>query len=338
MPQVPYDALLVLTFGGPEGPADVLPFLANVTRGREVPAERLAEVAKTYQAVGGVSPIQEQSRDLVAAIGAELGRSGPPLPVYWGTRNWLPRLSDVVAEMAADGVRRALVFVPSAYSSYSGCRQYLDDLAAARAVVGTHAPVLDKLRVFFDHPLFIARYLDATRAALESLPPGSNVVFTAHSIPVGMARAGDYEVQLAETARLVAEAAGVSPEDWWFAWQSRSGPPHVPWLTPDIGDRLGELAERGVPGVAVVPIGFLSDHMEVVHDLDVVARLRALELGLAWARAATPGSHPEFVALVVELVRERTGGGPRRSLSGLPPRPEPCALGCCSAGLGPPLG
>jgi ferrochelatase len=310
-----YDAFLLVSFGGPEGTDDVMPFLQNVTRGRGVPPERLASVAEHYYAVGGVSPINQQCRDLLAAIRSAFPASGLSLPVYWGNRNWTPYLTDTVRTMAADGVRRAVALVTSAYSSYSSCRQYLEDIDRARAEVGSDAPRIDKIRRFFNHPGFIEPFAANTRAALATLPADlrddAHLVFTTHSIPVAMARASGpggtnrYVAELTEAAGLVAERVGGGTHPWTLAYQSRSGPPSQPWLEPDIRDYLGELSKSGVKAVVVVPVGFVSDHMEVRHDLDVEAAETADSLGLAFARAATPGSHPAFVSMITDLVRER---------------------------------
>jgi ferrochelatase len=335
-----YDALLLLSFGGPEGPDDVLPFLENVTRGRGVPPERLAEVAEHYGHFGGVSPINDQNRALLAALRAEFAEHGVDLPVYWGNRNWHPFLADTLRQMEEDGVRRALGFATSAYSSYSGCRQYHEDIERARAEVGEGAPEVHKLRHYFNHPGFVAPHADAVRAALASLGgprrAGARLVFTAHSIPVAMDGAsgpegGLYSAQLRESARLVAEAA--APDlDWDLVWQSRSGPAHVPWLEPDVNDHLETLAAEGVTDVVVSPVGFVSDHLEVIWDLDNEARDTAARLGLGFARAATPGTDPRFVALVRELVTERQEPScPRRALGGMPPSHDHCPVGCCPA-------
>ena len=336
-----YDALVLLSFGGPEGPDDVLPFLANVTRGRNVPPERLAEVAEHYQHFGGVSPINQQCRELLAAIRADFAANGLDLPVYWGNRNWHPMLADTVARMRDDGVRHALGFATSAYGGYSSCRQYQEDIAAARAAVGPDAPVIDKLRQFHDHRGFVGPHVEAVRAALGTLDPAvrgrTRLVFTAHSIPGSMAAAagpegGRYQAQLAETARLV--AADAAPDLLYdLVWQSRSGPPQVPWLEPDINDHLRDLAEQGVTAVVVSPIGFVSDHLEVVWDLDTEAATTAKELGLAYARAGTPGTHPEFVTMVRDLVSERIDPhdtGPRHRLGTLPVW-DTCPVSCCTA-------
>ncbi len=335
-----YDALLVVSFGGPEGPDDVLPFLENVTRGRGIPRERLLAVATHYDHFGGVSPINAQNRALIAAVEADFARNGVDLPIYWGNRNWDPYLADTVRRMADDGVRRALAFVTSAYSSYSGCRQYQDDIAAARAQVGERAPQIDKIRHFFNHPGFVEPNADAVRAALMSLPDdrrdAARLVFTAHSIPVSMATAsgpdgGLYVAELAEAARLVAGAAAPG-RAYDLVWQSRSGPPQVPWLEPDIADHIDALAAAGVPAVVVSPIGFVSDHIEVLWDLDHEAAARAEKRGLAFARAATAGTDPRFVAMVCDLVLERCEPGrERRALGPMGASHDTCPLGCCPA-------
>jgi protoporphyrin/coproporphyrin ferrochelatase len=313
-----YDAFLLVSFGGPEGPDDVMPFLQNVTRGRNIPPERLAGVAEHYYAFAGVSPINQQCRDLLAAVRADFAASGLSLPVYWGNRNWAPYLADTVRTMADDRVRRAVAFVTSAYSSYSSCRQYLDDIGRARAVVGPGAPQIDKIRRFFNHPGFIEPFADNARAALATLPAevrgAAHLVFTAHSIPVAMAEAsgprgqgeeGRYVAELTEAARLIAERTGAGAHLWSLVYQSRSGPPSQPWLEPDVRDHLGELAKAGTRAVVVIPVGFVSDHMEVRHDLDVEAAETADSLGLAFARAATPSTSPRFASMITELVRER---------------------------------
>jgi protoporphyrin/coproporphyrin ferrochelatase len=336
-----YDAFLLVSFGGPEGPADVMPFLENVTRGRRIPRERLAEVAEHYYAFGGVSPINQQCRDLLAAVEKDFAAAGLNLPVYWGNRNWQPMLADTVAAMTAAGVRHALAFVTSAYGSYSGCRQYLDDIEQARARVGAAAPRIDKVRHYFNHPGFIGPLADSTGAAIERLPravrAGAHLVFTAHSIPDAMAAAsgppgdrpppGRYVTQLTEAARLVAERNGGHP--WRLVYQSRSGSPAQPWLGPDVRDYLAELAAAGAPAAVLVPVGFVSDHMEVRHDLDVEAAETAARLGLPMQRAATPGSDARFVSMITELVRERLDGTPRAALGRLCPATDACPADCC---------
>ncbi len=323
-----YDAVIVVSFGGPEGPDDVLPFLENVTRGRGVPPERLQFVAKQYDALGGVSPINGQNRALVAALDAELVRAGHSLPVYWGNRNWHPFLPDVVRQMRDDGVERALAFVTSGFSSYSSCRQYLENIEAAREEVGPGAPAIDKIRQYYDHPGYVGPFARSLAVTLETVPAGSHVVCTAHSLPVTMAEVSDYVAQLHETERLVVDR-GAPRHPHSLAYTSRSGPPTQPWLEPDIGVHLDTLAAAGVPGVVVAPIGFVSDHMEVIQDLDTVAAARAKALGLPFARVATPGTDPEFVAMIRELVEERLDPSlPRRSLGDLGVRPDVCS-GCC---------
>jgi ferrochelatase len=333
---VAYDAFVLLSFGGPEKPDDVMPFLRNVVRGRGVPDSRLVDVAEHYMHFGGVSPINEQCRSLLAAVSADFAANGLTLPAYWGNRNWYPMLEDTVAQMRDDGVTSALGFATSAYGGYSSCKQYWEDIAQARAAVGPRAPRITKLRQFYDHPGFVEPHIWAVRDALATLPAErretTRIVFTAHSIPVSMADAagptgGRYTAQLNETAALVHAAA--APElSWDLVWQSRSGPPSVPWLEPDVNDHLTTLAEKGVTDVVVSPIGFVSDHLEVLWDLDNEAAETARGLGLGYARAATPGTDPRFVTMVRELVEERTAGHPRRRLGTLPVWDE-CPGGCC---------
>jgi ferrochelatase len=328
-----YDAFLLVSFGGPEGPDDVMPFLENVTRGRGIPPERLASVAEHYYAFGGASPINQQCRDMLAAVRADFSAGGLSLPLYWGNRNWTPYLADTVCAMADDGVRRAVAFVTSAYSSYSSCRQYLDDIERARAVVGPRAPVIDKIRRFYNHPGFIEPFAANADAALATLPvdvrEGAHLVFTAHSIPVAMADAsgpggGRYVAELTEAARLIAERTGGGTHRWTLAYQSRSGPPSQPWLEPDVRDHLDDLTKAGNTAVVVIPVGFVSDHMEVRHDLDVEAAQTAESLGLAFARAATPGTHPRFASMVTELVRERSAQPDGPDAAG-----QTCPVDCC---------
>lgn len=330
----PYDAVLIVSFGGPEGPDEVMPFLENVLRGRNVPRERMLEVAEHYLAFGGISPINAQNRALVAALDDLLRREGLELPVYWGNRNWQPFLADTLRGMAQAGRRRALAFVTSAYSSYSGCRQYREDIARAREDVGPGAPMVDKLRVFFNHPGFVEVNAERLREALERIPPdrraGARIAFTAHSLPLAMARGCAYEAQLRETCRLVAGALGIPEARWDLVYQSRSGPPGQPWLEPDIGDFVEALAREGVGDLVVAPIGFVSDHMEVVYDLDTEARERAESLGIRLVRAGTAGTHPRFVAMIRELIEERISANPRRrSLGSLGPSHDVCPDDCC---------
>ena len=334
-----YDAVIVVSFGGPEGPEDVVPFLENVTRGRGVPRERLARVAHHYELFGGVSPLNRQNRELIAALEAELAAHAIELPVFFGNRNWYPYLSDAVREMRGAGVRRALAFFTSAFSSYSGCRQYRENIYEAQTEVGPDAPEVLKLRVFHNHPGFVEANADRVREALERLPPERRatapVVFTAHSIPVAMSEGCRYETQLEETSRLVAEAAGV--ERWSVAYQSRSGSPRVPWLEPDVSDRLRELRADGVAEVVVSPVGFVSDHLEVVYDLDVEAAAVCREIGLVMVRAGTAGTHPAYVSMIRELIEERLGEGvTRRAIGRFEPGPDVCAADCCRPGTGSP--
>jgi ferrochelatase len=320
-----YDALLLLSFGGPEQADEVMPFLERVTAGRGVPQERLEAVAEHYYANGGASPINGQNRLLLSALEAELADLG--LRLYWGNRNWHPLLADTVAQMRDDGVRRALAFVTSAYGSYSGCRQYLDDLTAARLAVGPGAPPIDKLRLFFNHPGFVEPLADRLAEALAEAGPGAVVLFSAHSIPEAMAAASPYVEQLTETATLVAERAGGPP--WRLVWQSRSGPPQVPWLEPDVVEVIQSLA---APAVVVAPIGFVSDHMEVIHDLDTEAAEAARACGLRFVRAGTVGTDERFVAMIRELVLERLRpGAPVRTLGRFPAWAHTCPEGHCPA-------
>jgi ferrochelatase len=354
-----YDAVIVVSFGGPEGPDEVMPFLGNVLRGRNVPKERMLRVAEHYYRFGGISPINEQNRALISAVETELADHGHNLPVYFGNRNWDPMLADTIATMRDDGVTRALAFVTSAYGSYSGCRQYRDDIEGARAEVGPDAPHVDKLRLFYNHPGFVAAIAAGLRAPLAAAGPAPLVLFSAHSIPTSMAAGSPYEEHLRTTASLVAAACGV--EEWELVYQSRSGPPTQPWLGPDVLDRLRSFAaERspaavgppdahrspGVdgpadadrfPGVVICPIGFVSDHMEVVYDLDTEAAELAGELDLRLFRAPTAGTHPAFVSMIRELVEERVDPAlPRLALGPNPPWGDHCPLGCCPAPVRPP--
>jgi len=322
-----YDAILLVAFGGPEQPADVIPFLENVLRGRNVPRERLLTVAEHYYHFGGVSPINRQMRELVGLLETDLRERGPRWPVYWGNRNWQPMLADTVRKMRDDGVRRAAAFVMSAYSSYSGCRQYLEDIARAREAVGEGTPEIDKLRLFYNHPGFIEPVAERVRTALEQSPEAA-LVFTAHSVPVSMAAASQYEAQLTEACRLVSERVG--RPDWRLVFQSRSGPPSQPWLGPDIADCLRELHAAGTRAVVVAPIGFISDHMEVLYDLDTEARALCNELGLRFVRAATVGNDPAFVSMIRELVLERMGEIQPRWLGNSGPSQDVCEPACCA--------
>ncbi|WP_049579514.1 ferrochelatase [Streptomyces sp. SBT349] len=350
----PYDALLLLSFGGPEGPDDVLPFLENVTRGRGIPRERLAEVGAHYHLFGGVSPINEQNRTLLAALRADFAEHGVDLPVYWGNRNWAPYVTDTLREMAAAGHRRVLTLATSAYASYSGCRQYREDLAGALATLeaeGVALPRVDKLRHYFNHPGFLDTVTDGVLAALALLPEavrdGAHLAFTTHSIPLASAETsgpphvhgagGAYVAQHLDAARSVAEAvreATGRDHPWDLVYQSRSGAPSIPWLEPDINDHLGAVHEKGAPAVVMVPIGFVSDHMEVRYDLDTEATATAEALGLPVVRSATVGADPRFVAGVRDLVLERAATerreAPRRAARGtLGASHDVCPLGCC---------
>jgi ferrochelatase len=359
----PYDALLLLSFGGPEGPEDVVPFLENVTRGRGIPKERLAEVGQHYFLFGGVSPINAQNRELLEALRTDFADHGLDLPVYWGNRNWAPYLVDTLREMAADGRRRVLVLATSAYANYSGCRQYRENLAAALTALreegapGAAELRVDKLRLFYNHPGFVEPMIESTLAALASLPEGvradARLAFTTHSIPDALADAsgapddpargshgGAYVAQHREVARLiaaaVAEATGVPDRPWELVYQSRSGAPHIPWLEPDICDHLEAQHADGAAAVVMVPIGFVSDHMEVKYDLDTQAREKAAELGLPIARAATVGADPRFAAAVRELVleraaRERGEAVTPCALGSLGASHDVCPVGCCPA-------
>jgi len=330
----PGDAILLVSFGGPDRPEEVMPFLENVLRGRNVPRERLLEVAEHYYHFGGRSPINDQNRALLAALQKVLAAEGPDLPVYWGNRNWHPLLVDTLRQMTADGVRRAFAFVTSAYSSYSGCRQYLEDLARAREAVGPGAPELLKLRVFYNHPGFIEPMGERVRAAIGLIPPerrrAAALAFTAHSVPVAMAETSRYVQQVQEACRLVAEQVGGPP--YRLVYQSRSGAPGQPWLGPDVLEYLRETAAAGsVRDVVLAPIGFISDHMEVVYDLDTEARQLCGDLGLHMVRAETVGADPRFAAMIRELVLERIGGAPKRALGEFGPSHDVCADDCCPA-------
>ncbi len=337
-----FDAILIVGFGGPEGRDDVLPFLENVTRGRGIPRARLLEVAEHYDHFGGVSPLNGQVRALISALRPELNGRGIPLPIYWGNRNWHPFLADTMAGMTRHGVKRALAVVLAAYSSYSSCRQYREDIARARAKVGADAPRVDKLRAFYNHPDFIAANAERVREALgEFSTLGQSRVdlaFTAHSIPIVMARSCDYEHQLGETCRSVAAVAGVEEERWKLVYQSRSGRPDDPWLGPDILDHLKDLKVRGSSGVLIHPIGFLSDHVEVLYDLDHEARLLCETLDLKMVRSRTVGTHPRFVSMLGELIAGRVDPAmapSNRAEGGDGPSHDRCPEGCCLPGRPP---
>jgi ferrochelatase len=330
-----YDAILVVSFGGPESKAEVIPFLENVLRGKNVPRERVLAVAEHYYHFEGKSPINDQARALIAALEAELQRNGPRLPVYGGNRNWRPLLAETLGTMKQDGVRRALGFVTSAYSSYSSCRQYREDIARAQSEVGAGAPEVDKLRAFFNHPAFIAATVERVRDALDAVPADARgnvqIVYTAHSIPTSMSNHCDYVKQLDEVRRLVSAELGQTNDA--LVYQSRSGAPGRPWLEPDIVDYLGGVkAGNRASAVVLAPIGFISDHMEVLYDLDVEARQLCDSLGLPMTRAKTVGIHPKFVGMIRELIVERTNPEfGRRALGSLGARADVCTEDCCPA-------
>ncbi|MFT4188989.1 MAG: ferrochelatase [Aeromicrobium sp.] len=335
MPEVTFDALLLLSFGGPEHPDEVVPFLENVTRGKGIPRERLVEVGEHYFGFGGTSPINDANRALLAGIEASLARHDVDLPVYWGNRNWRPYLRDTLERMAADGRRRIAVFVTSAYDSYSGCRQYREDLFEASQGLDVE---LRRLRHYFNHPGFVGSFEAALAEGLTDMPADTRLVFVTHSIPATMNEAsggpgaGAYVRQHHEVARLLTAAVGRG--DYDLVYCSRSGPPHVPWLEPDVNDHLEKLAADGVGAVAVIPIGFVSDHMEVVYDLDTEAAATARRLGLRFVRVGTPDTRPAFVDMVVDLLLERDaaerGLDPVRAVVGdLPPAPDRSAPDCC---------
>lgn len=356
-----YDAILIVSFGGPEGPDDVMPFLENVTAGRGVPRERLELVAKHYLHRGGISPINGHNRQLVDDLTDALAVEGIDLPVYWGNRNWHPFIGDAVRQMRDDGVERAIAYVTSAFSSYSGCRQYRENIAAAQdaldAGVSGTVPTIDKLRVFHDHPLFIETMADhvaetMTQSGLvEAAASGDRtelsemqwvgdadrhrLVFTAHSIPTSLADSSDYVAQLNQAAGLVVERLrqqlGGSALQWDLVYQSRSGPPQMPWLEPDIVDHIDTLgATDGIDAVTVCPLGFMSDHMEVMQDLDTDAAIAAERHRLAFARVPTAGQDARIPQMIIELIRERSGAA-RQSLGALEIKPDVCAQDCCPA-------
>jgi ferrochelatase len=335
IPDLSCDALLIVSFGGPEGMDDVIPFLENVLRGRNVPRERMLQVARHYEMFNGVSPINDQNRKLIAALKQELQTHGPDLPIYWGNRNWHPMLADTVRQMANDGVKNALAFVTSAYSSFSSCRQYLQNIADAQAAIGSNAPNIDKLRAFYNHPLFIEANVEQIRQGMSQFPEGARtsarLVFTAHSIPEPMAANSDYEAQLKEAGRLI--AAELNVKSWQVVYQSRSGSPAQPWLGPDVCEHLKQLRAEGVTEVLIAPIGFVSDHMEVIFDLDVQAQQLAKEIGVNVRRAATAGTQPAFVRMIRELMMERINNETPRYLGSRGPNHNVCLPDCCQVGL-----
>jgi ferrochelatase len=330
-----YDALLLVSFGGPERPEEVMPFLEHVAAGKKIPGQRLLEVAGHYALLGGCSPINAENRALLAALLSELNARGPHLPVYWGNRYWHPLLVDTLRQMADDGVRRALAFVTSAFSSYPGCRQYLEAVAHARQEVSRDAPQVDKLRVFYNHPGFIEPMAERVAAALREIAAGqrdqARLIYTAHSIPAALARNCPYVEQLQEACALVSQRVGRA--EWDLVYQSRSGPPEDSWLEPDIRAHLRSLGEGGaVHDVAVVPIGFVCECIEVAYDLDVEVRQLCEELGLRLVRAAVVGRHPRLVQMICELIRERIEEHPTRLVLGSRgPWPDACPSDCCPA-------
>jgi len=334
--QSQYDAILFVSFGGPDKADEVMPFLENVLRGRNVPRERMLEVAEHYHHFGGKSPINEQNTALINALRQELSTLGPQIPVYWGNRNWHPLLTDTIREMKDAGVRRALAFVTSGFSCYSGCRQYRENIQTAQEAIGSDAPEIDKIRVFFNHPGFVNPMARNVQNAINSIgnKTRGTVLFTAHSIPLSMADSSDYCKQLQEASRLVAERANIS--DWKLVYQSRSGPPSQPWLVPDICDAIRDLHEQGETSVVVAPIGFISDHMEVLFDLDTEAADLCKSLDMKMARANTAGTDPEFVRMIRDLIAERAFSLPEKTAIGcMPANHDVCPLDCCPAPIRP---
>ncbi len=349
---VAYDAILLASFGGPEGQDDVIPFLRNVTRGRGIPEERLEEVAHHYRAFGGVSPINDQNRELKAALEAELAKRDIDLPVLWGNRNWDPYLADALREAKDRGFRSLIAIATSAYSSYSSCRQYREDFARALDETGLEGEIaIDKVRQFFDHPGFVQPFVDGVRDGLDRVhaagvdPARTHVLFSTHSIPStdadksgpkerGFGAGGAYAAQHLAVAEVVMAETGATDEGvgWDLVYQSRSGPPSMPWLEPDISDALEDLANRGVGAVVIVPLGFVSDHMEVKWDLDTEAMATAEKLGILAVRVPTPGVHEAYVAGLIDLVLERVNGTPvseRPAKTNLGPWYDVCRPGCC---------
>ena len=331
MTDQPFDSILLVSFGGPEGPDDVLPFLENVLRGKNVPRERMLEVAEHYQQFGGKSPINEQNRQLLHAIRASLAEAGIDLPVYWGNRNWHPMLVDTLREMQADGKQRAMGFFTNMFSSYSGCRQYRENIAAAREQIGPEAPTVERLRFGFNHPRFIDAVADLIRqtaAHVESSASETILLFTAHSIPLSMAEHCAYTEQLNEAMRLVMERTDFERSELVF--QSRSGPPSQPWLEPDVCDRIETLSRDGTANVIVIPLGFVSDHIEVLYDLDTEARQVCDQLGINFIRVPTVGIHPSFVAMIRELITERFATSTERvTVGNMAACPDVCPEKCC---------
>jgi len=329
-----YDAILVLSFGGPEKREDVIPFLENVLRGKPVPRERLLEVAEHYYHYDGVSPINQQCRELITALQKELTAAGIQLPIYWGNRNWHPLLPETLQQMHRDGVRKVLTYVTSGFSCYSGCRQYRENILAALEDPALAGMEVHKIRVFYNHPDFIDVLSESVGAAVRQVAAGGQapaVAFTAHSIPMGMANTSDYQRQLGESCRLTAERLSLGAEQYRLVYQSRSGRPEDPWLEPDILDYIRELHAAGVRSVVISPVGFLSDHMEVLYDLDDAARHLCDELGMTMVRAATPGTHPQFIQMIRKLIAERLSGAQRECIGLYPANHDVCPTDCCPA-------
>lgn len=351
----PHDAVVLVSFGGPRQPSDVMTFLRNVTQGRGIPDDRLAAVAEHYYHFGGASPINEQTEALAKALAAELAHRGRPLPVRVGNRNWTPYLADTLASLADDGHRRVLAVLTSAYASYSSCRQYLDDIDAALNQAGLVGRLeVTKVRQYFNHPGFIAPFATGLAKTLDDLADTDPtltdeqvaVFFTGHSLPVSAARSAGFggsadgayvaghllvaEQVMAELAAAPGRQTGLSAGSWQLVYQSRSGPPGQAWLEPDINEAIEQAARQGVRAVVAVPIGFISDHMEVVWDLDIEASQTAARLGLAFGRVPTPGIQPGFVAALADLVDERQQGSADGAHVGIDgPWPAPCPRNCC---------
>ena len=330
-----YDALLFVSFGGPEGPDDVIPFLENVLRGKNVPRERLLEVAEHYNHFGGISPINQQCKDLISALEGDLKANQIELPVFWGNRNWTPLLPDTMRELKQAGARRILAFMTSGFSCYSGCRQYREDVYSAQDQADANDIEVHKIRVFYNHPDFVAVNAENVQKAIDEVggddASAVHVAFTAHSIPFSMSSTSDYEKQLNECCRLVAEQLELNENRWNLVYQSRSGRPQDPWLEPDICDHIASLHEDGVKKIVIAPIGFLSDHMEVLYDLDDEALKKCQSLGLEMARAATPGTHPRFVAMIRKLIQERMNTAIPECLGKFGPNHDVCPIDCCPA-------
>jgi ferrochelatase len=345
-----YDAILLVSFGGPEGPDDVMPFLENVVHGRGVPKERLVAVAEHYLKFGGISPINTQNKQLISALQSELVARDIHTPIYWGNRHWRPFLTDAISEITAQGHRSILAILTSAYSSYSGCRQYREELA--NAIIennGEALTTIDKIRPYFDSPGFILPFVDGIVDAANDLHAedpsrtGLKVLFTTHSIPNSMSASsgppdvqgfeeGAYVAQHQNVAKIIielVEARGREVQSWELVYQSRSGPPHIPWLEPDINDAIRRAHDEGFTSVVIVPIGFISDHMEVVWDLDNEALATCADVGIRARRVATPGTDHRFIQSLADLVVEKMGGAPAPALSKIGPWPAPCMPGCC---------